>query len=101
MSRYVMDDETMVNTEKAKASWEEATSWNGNNHISKATGSQWEHETLYRSAKGRYWVEYTSQWQGSLPGARYVAPREAALWLLANAHDLPADLEQFEGEVEE
>lgn len=92
MSRYVMDDETVCNTEKAKASWEEASSWNGSNHISKATGSQWEHETLYRSAKGRYWVEHTSQYQGSLPGA---------LWLLANEHELPADLEQFEGEVEE
>ena len=25
-------------------SFEEETQWNGNNHISKATGSQWEHE---------------------------------------------------------
>ena len=42
-----MEDGSVVDTSRAKSSWEEATRWDGNNNISKATGSQWEHETLH------------------------------------------------------
>lgn len=90
--KYTMDNGAIVNTEAALECWQEAERWNGQNHISKATGSQWEHETLYKSAKGNYWVEHTSQWQGSTPHAFFVTPEEAARWLLSNEHDLPADL---------
>lgn len=34
--------------------WEEATFWNGNNRVSLATGDQFEHEALYRSARGAW-----------------------------------------------
>jgi hypothetical protein len=64
MSKYRIEN-TIVDTDRAKKSWDEDTRWDGHNHISKATGSQWEHEKLYRSRKGRYYVEHTSQWQGS------------------------------------
>ncbi len=99
MSKYTMDDGRIVDTTKAKQSWDEDTRWNGNNHISCATGSQWEHETLYLSSKGRYYVEHTSQWQGSTPHAFYVSPSEAAHWLLANGESLPADLEHFAEQI--
>lgn len=95
MARYQMEDGTFVDTKKAVASWEEARRWNGNNHISKATGSQWDHETLYKSSKGRYFVEETSQWQGSLDSARFLSREEAAAWLLNNEEDLPEDLAKF------
>lgn len=36
----------------AAKEYEEATWWNGNNHVSKATGSQWDHEKLYLTPKG-------------------------------------------------
>jgi hypothetical protein len=101
MARYKMDDGTVMNTRKAQKSWEEATRWDGHNHLSVATGSQWDHETLYVSAKGRYYIERTSQWQGSTPSARFVEPREAAAWLLQNGHDIPEDLEDAADEVEE
>ncbi len=102
MPKYKMDDGTILNTEKAVEHWDEDTRWNGNNHISRATGSQWEHETLYKSAKGRYWIEHTSQYQGSLPYATMLEPSEAAAWLLANDHDdLPDDLESYRDELEE
>jgi hypothetical protein len=64
-----------------------------------ATGGQWSHQTLYKSRKGRYWIENTSQWQGSTPSAEWISPQEAARWLLQNGHDLPEDLEQYEDEV--
>jgi hypothetical protein len=95
-------DTTIVRTENAQASWAEATFWNGSNTISKATGSQWEHETLHKSAKGNYYAVHTSQWQGSADTARFLSPREAVQWLLANDHDeLPEDLEALEEEVAE
>ena len=100
MAKYRID-ETIVDTDKAAQSWAEATRWNGSNHISKATGSQWEHETLYLSARGRYWIESTSQYQGSIPSARFVEREEAARWLLLNEHELPEDLGDLADEVVE
>jgi len=86
MSTYRMDDGTVVKTENRSAMWGEATRWNGNNHISVATGSQWNHQTLYRSRKGRYYIEHESQWQGSTPHAEWVSNHEATRWLIANGH---------------
>jgi len=72
-------------------SWEEATYFNGNNHISKATGSQWEHETLFRTAKGRWVVFHRSQWQGSTDTWCEVSKADAVKWLLANGHEDAAE----------
>ena len=101
MSTYRMDDGTVVKTENATAHWDEDTRWDGRNNISVATGTQWTHETLYRSRKGRYYVEHESQWQGSTPHAEWVSNHEATRWLLANRHDLPEDLAALETEVSE
>jgi hypothetical protein len=96
-----MDDGTVVDTANATTHWDEATRWNGNNHISKATGIQWDHETLYRSRRGRYWIEHTSQFQGKLAYATWIDNHAAAEWLLTNDHELPADLAALEEEVSE
>jgi hypothetical protein len=96
-----MDDGTVVKTENATQSWEEGTRWDGNNYISVATGTQWNHQTLYRSRKGRYYIEHTSQWQGSLPHAEWISKHEAARWLLANGEELPEDLAALATEVSE
>lgn len=101
MDVYRMDDGTIVKTENASQSWEEATFWDGNNHISRATGSQWDHETLHRSRKGRYWVECTSQRQGTRAHAEWFSDHKAAQWLLHNEHELPEDLKALEAEVSE
>jgi len=91
----------IFDTERAAATWEEASDWNGSNHISRATGSQWNHETLHKSAKGRYYVVRSSNIQGSQDEMEILSPREAAAWLLLNDHDLPDDLRELEGEVVE
>jgi hypothetical protein len=101
MSKYKMDDNTIVDTKKATQHWEEKTDWNGNNHISRVTGSQWEHEELYRSSKGRYYVERNSQIQGQTPYAVYVTGEQAAIWLLVNEYELPPELQEHEGEIVE
>lgn len=89
MARYRIDG-TVVDTTKATKVWEEATRWDGRNHISVPTGSQWEHETLYRSRKGRYYLVRQSQWQGSTPYAEWVSEQEAARWLAQCDYD-PAE----------
>lgn len=99
MARYRMDDGSVVDTDRATQSWEEETDWDGRNHISRATGSQWDHETLYRSRKGRYYVEHTSQWQGSRPHVEWLSPEAAARWLLLMDEELPEDLAQYADEI--
>lgn len=101
MSRYRMDDGTIVDTSKCARYWDEETDWDGKNHISRATGTQWDHETLYRSRKGRYYIEHTSQWQGSRPHVEWVSNEEAARWLLLMEHELPPDLVKHESAIVE
>lgn len=101
MSKHRMGDGTVVDTRKASKSWDEDTYWDGRNYISKATGSQWEHQTMYRSSKGRHYTVHSSQWQGSRDHAEWVSPQEAVRWLLENGHVLPHDLKQLEDELTE
>jgi hypothetical protein len=101
MATYRIDDGTVVKTENATASWDEAQRWDGSNHISVATGSQWNHETLHKSRKSHYWIEHTSNYQGSTPRAEWISSHAAAQWLLANGHELPEDLAELESEVSE
>jgi hypothetical protein len=99
--KFQMEDGSIINTEKAKSHWEEDTNWNGNNHISVNTGSQWVHETLYLSAKDRYYLVRNSQWQGSLPSAEFISDEDAARWLLRNNEELPEALVEHEDEITE
>jgi hypothetical protein len=99
MSRYRMEDGTVVDTEKATKHWEEDSYHDGSNFISKATGGQWTHEDLYRSRKGRYYIVHSSQWQGSKPYAEWVSQREAARWLTLNEHELPEELKKVAEEA--
>jgi hypothetical protein len=101
MARYRMDDGTVIDTARASKSWPEATRWDGHNHNSVATASQWAHQTLYRSRRGRYYLEHVSQWQGSTPHADWVSEREAVRWLLASDHEIPDELAALADEVTE
>jgi len=94
MTTYRMQDGAIIKTENATGHWKEDTRWNGNNHISVATGSQWSHEELYRSKKGRFYIEHWSQMQGSLPSVEWVDDRVAVAWLMANDHEdeIPEEL---------
>lgn len=97
MANYLMEDGTIVNTKLSKEYWTEGSRWNGHNYISLATGSQWEHQRLYKSNKGRYYIEYTSDFSNMASRAEWIDPTRACAWLLANDHDptsdeFPADL---------
>ena len=86
--------------DRAKAEeFAEATRWDGSNHISLATGSQWDHEILYRTAGGRWVLHRWSQWQGRPESYRFVSDAKAREWLLANGED--EAVQQHFGEIEE
>lgn len=99
MSKYRMDDGTVVDTDRATESWDEKRDWDGSNHIGRSSGSQWTYQGLLRSRKGRYYTEHTSQWQGSRPHVEWVSPEEATRWLIHNDYELPEDLAHLEKEV--
>ena len=67
--------------------FEEDSQWNGNNHISCATGSQWNHEKLYRTASGKWVLNWWSQMQGSMESWTEVSDEEAAAWLVRNGEE--------------
>lgn len=67
--------------------FDEDTNWNGNNHISCATGSQFEHERLYRTRGGLWVLFHWSQWQGSTKTYSEINSGEAGKWMVINGHD--------------
>jgi len=99
MSLYRMQDGTVIDTTKSTNFWTEAEDWNGQNHISRNTGQQWTHQTLYRSRKGRYYVEHFSQYQGSKAHAEWVSPEEAVRWLALNGCAIPDELAHLTEEI--
>lgn len=86
MGRQALDDGRWFNTGKAEK-FEESTFWNGNNHISRATRTQWDHEALYRTKGGRWILHSWSQWQGSRESWSEISNDEAARWLVKNEHE--------------
>ena len=60
--------------------------WDGSNFISRATGSQWNHEALYRTASGRWILNGWSAYQGSTETYYEISPSRAEDWLIANDH---------------
>jgi Ribbon-helix-helix protein, copG family len=65
----------------------EDTEWDGSNHISVATGSQWDHEMLLRTAQGRWVLKTYSNRQGVMDSYCFVNDGEAREWLLRNNDD--------------
>jgi hypothetical protein len=92
MARYQMEDGTVVDTEKATKSWDEQRDWDGNNHIGRSCRSQWHDQSLYRSRKGRYYIEHCSRVSGETDWAEWISPERAAAWLELNEFTIPDDL---------
>lgn len=66
----------------------QATTWEGANRISVATGSQWADEKLYRTASGRWVLMHHSRYgDNSSPWYYEIPESEAIEWLIKNGHD--------------
>ena len=85
MARISLGNGKWFDDDKAKT-FHESTTWDGNNHISDVTGSQWEHELLYRTPKGTWVLHAWSQWQGARSSYDTISEARAIEWLIANGH---------------
>jgi hypothetical protein len=63
---------------------EENTYFNGNNHISRSTNSQWNHEELYFTASGNWIKLEYSDYQGTNPVFTAISLEDASEWLIKN-----------------
>lgn len=97
-AEYGQELEGWFDDEKARC-FEEKTNWDGRNLISCATGSQWRHEELYRTAGGRWVLHHWSQVQGEGGSYHFITDDEAKVWLLKQEHDSAVE-EFFELEDE-
>ena len=86
MKRIALEDGRWFDQDKATA-FDEDTWWDGRNDVSRATGSQFEHEVLYLTA-GERWVKHNwSQWQGTSDVWEEIDPADAVRWLVVNGHE--------------
>ena len=70
----------------AAEDYPDAQYWDGNNNISRATGSQWARELLYRTAGGRWILNSGSDHRDHYTEITSAA---AAVWLSINEHAAP------------
>lgn len=66
-------------SEKAEI-YKENSYHDGRNFISKATGSQWEHEAIFVTKGGKFILNHWSNWQGSVETYEEINKTEAAEW---------------------
>lgn len=77
----------------------EQTRWDGQNQISIATGSQWEHEKLFLTASGAWILCSWSDWQGSLESYLPIDEDAAFAWLSLNECDDDAEFDRLPADV--
>ncbi len=93
--RQVIDNGSWFDLDKA-TKFSEDTNWDGRNQISVNTGSQWNHENLYRTAKGAWVLNAYSAYQGSGESWELIDEQSAVDWLIRNDHDVPEDMKPLE-----
>lgn len=95
MKRIALTDGSgWFDLEKATA-FKEGSWWDGRNHISKATGGQWNHEILYRTKNGKWVLNAYSQSEGSRETYETITDSQAAAWFIKNEYEndkIPLDL---------
>ncbi|MBF0230716.1 MAG: hypothetical protein HQK63_14205 [Desulfamplus sp.] len=70
------------------------TRWNGSNNISLSAGEH-NHHVLYRTASGRWVLNFSSQWTGVRETYTEITDKEAAQWFVINEYegkDIPEEL---------
>jgi len=81
MARTALTDNSGQWFDDSKADlYEEDTYHDGRNWISKATGSQWKHESIYVTKSGQFILNHYSNYQGSRETYESISKEEAAVW---------------------
>ena len=72
--------------------WDEACEFDGRNLISRATGSQWDHELLFKTQQGTWILNQYSAHQGTLESYEQINEEAAARWFTSQGLDAPKSL---------
>jgi len=93
MSRIALTDGSgkWFSTETAEK-FDEAGFHDGRNWISKATGSQTEHQALYRTAGGLFILNCWTDYQGVHETYEQIGEKAAAKWFAINGYDPHEDV---------
>ena len=86
MTRQILEDGGWFDVDSATLV-DEDTIWDGHNQISRATGTQWDHECLYITRRGLFVLRRWSQWEGSGETYQAVSQIDATEWLIRNGVD--------------
>jgi len=79
----------------------ETLTWDGNSHISNATGSLWDHETLYFT-KGGNWVLHWIRELNPITESFSMIPENAAIdWLISQSKTECDNIEELPKSVQE
>lgn len=98
MNRIAISDGTGAWFDLDKSSrFREDTWWNGQNNISRATGSAHKHEDLYFTIGGKWVLNHYSQYSNELDVHKVISESQAVVWFLRQGMELP---EQLEGKDE-
>lgn len=104
MERIALTDGSGKWFDREKAElFSQKADWNGNNHISRATGKTHSHESLYKTASGVYILRKYSDFQGSTEEYILISMNEAATWFAKQGFekgDHPDELESLIAELE-
>jgi hypothetical protein len=95
-----LDEAWWFDTDDARVTIKNEYDWDGNNNVSRTSGDQFDHETLYVTAKGRYALHLTSQWQGRPDRVTELDVKQVVNWLIKNETD-PCDYKEMPKEVTE
>jgi hypothetical protein len=102
MNRIALTDGTgqWFDADKAEL-YKENTFHDGRNWISKATGSQWEHEAIYVTKSGKFILNHYSNFQGSRETYELISKEDAAAWFAKQSFSDDEIPEVFRKEVAE
>lgn len=99
MKRIALPDGRWFNPDHAEFLCEHRD-WDGKNHISRNTGSQWDHHSLCRTAGGTWILRTWSDRDGSEDTYCIISHSKAASWLILNEHEIPDDLAEIVDSLE-
>lgn len=101
MNRITLTDGSGWFNRETAIHFTEATWFDGRNQISRATGSQWHHQSLYYTKSGKWVMHCWSNYQNEPDAYETVSQDEAITWLIAmggidtyfgHLDDLPKDV---------
>lgn len=97
MQKQALDGGGWIDLDACRT-WKEDKNFDGSKMMSAATGSQWDHQCLFLTAKGRWVLHSWSQWAGIGETYERIDVSGAANWLVQNDYD-ETDVPELAGTI--